>query len=130
MSKRLKYTPDQIKIMIETDAKETDVFIEEWLKNVRNMYSVKTCFFESITHFDGNVSTCGLQIDNPCQEHASREICSLTGYVQEVTRDVDRGPSGCLSSLMPNTCGSLRTTNLTQIPVQQAFRNKVPNTAE
>eukprot|EP00913_Durusdinium_trenchii_P014020 g13165.t1 len=33
VSKRLKYTPDQIKIMIETDAKETDVFIEEWLKN-------------------------------------------------------------------------------------------------
>ncbi|CAK8987087.1 unnamed protein product [Durusdinium trenchii] len=37
VSKRLKYTPDQIKIMIETDAKETDVFIEDMCKKLRGM---------------------------------------------------------------------------------------------
>lgn len=35
--KRLQYTPEQIKIMVETGAKDREIFVEEMCKKLRGM---------------------------------------------------------------------------------------------
>jgi len=51
--KRLKYTPEQVQIMIETGAKEQDVFVDDMCKKVRGMLTEGHPDFRGARLFSG-----------------------------------------------------------------------------